>query len=92
MMVWKLATRPATAARANSEAPAPLPKMVRKASRSGSSDRPTSAEPGAMPAFRNRVRTEAAIRVSIPQSMALGMSRWGSRDSSAASGSCSIAR
>ena len=92
MMAWKLAARPATAARASTEAPAPLPKMVWKASSSGSSLAPTSAAPGAIPALRNKVRTEATIRVRMPQRSALGMSRLGLRDSSEASGNCSMAR
>ena len=50
----------------------PLPKIVVNAKNSGSSDRPTAAAPGAIPAFRNRVKTEATIKVRIPQSIRLG--------------------
>ena len=56
----------------------PWPKIVVKARNNGSSDVPTAAAPGAMPAFKNRVRKDATIKVRIPHSSALGISLLGS--------------
>jgi hypothetical protein len=50
MIVWKLATRPATATSASARVPRPPPKIVFRLSKSGSSERPRASAPGAMPA------------------------------------------
>ena len=92
MMAWKLATNPVRAINDSKTDPMPSPKIVSNARISGSSDSPTAAAPGAMPELSVSVRKDATMRASIPHMMALGMSRCGLRDSSAASGTCSMAR
>ncbi|MCY1306893.1 hypothetical protein D9M70_567770 [compost metagenome] len=64
-----------------------------KPSSSGSPDEPRAKEPTPLVAgFSQRIMKAETIRVNMPRMMPLGMSRWGSTDSSAASGSCSMAR
>ena len=92
MIVWKLATRPATATRPRSDADVPEPKIVFRPSSSGSEDSPIAFDPGLMPEFRKRIRNAVTTSVQRPQMVPRGMSRLGSADSSAASGSSSMAR
>src|SRR5690349_12552984 len=96
MMVWKLAIRPITARKASVFA-APLPYSTRKPSSSGSPDVDSvkaPCMPSALPMleFRKVISSAEIISVSIPEIRPLGMSFFGSADSSAASGSCSMAR
>ncbi|MNG34171.1 hypothetical protein D3C84_1206000 [compost metagenome] len=72
--------------------PMPSPKIARNPSITGSSELPTSAAPPPSPVLKTRVSTEKMSRVMMPQIRALGISRTMSVDSSAARGSCSIAR
>ena len=46
--------------------------MVVNAKNSGSSDLPTSSDPGAIPALRNSVSADATISVAIPPQQRLG--------------------
>jgi hypothetical protein len=59
MIVWKLATRPATATSAKARAPRPSPKIARRLSNSGLSLRPSAAAPGCE-ARREHERPERA--------------------------------
>ena len=92
MIVWKLATRPTTAISASSAAAVPSPKMSMNPWNSGSAVAPMPAAPELVPVLRNSVPTPRNTSVHRPHIVALGMSRLGSIDSSAASGSSSIAR
>ena len=65
--------------------------MSEKPRNRGSSVAPVSLAPET-PGFRISTSTPVITSVVIPQIVALGMSRAGSIDSSAASGSSSIAR
>ena len=72
--------------------PGPSPKTARKPSSSGSPETPSLKAPGATDGLSHRIRPAETSRVTRPAMMPRGMSRLGSRDSSAASGSCSMAR
>src|SRR5215212_1073639 len=63
MIVWKLATRPVTAMSPRIEAAVPLPKIVLRPSRSGSSESAMPADPGAIPALRNSTRKPVTTSV-----------------------------
>ena len=92
MIVKKLAINPINTISESSDAAVPSPKIALKPSASGVADVPIVAAPPPTPVFRNRVRTANRTSVLSPQIVARGMSRFGSCDSSAASGSSSIAR
>ena len=92
MIVKKLAISPISPISASSEAAVPSPKTALKPSNNGVADVPMVAAPPPTPVFRNRVRTAKRTSVVRPQIVARGMSRFGSCDSSAASGNSSIAR
>ena len=92
MIVKKLAISPISPISASSDAAVPSPKTALKPSNNGVADVPIAAAPPPTPVFRNRVRTAKRTSVVRPQIVARGMSRFGSWDSSAASGSSSIAR
>ena len=66
MIVWKLATRPATATRPSSDADVPEPKIVFRPSSSGSPDSLSSFEPGEIPEFRKRTRKAVTTSVISP--------------------------
>ena len=91
MIVKKLAISPISPIRASSDAPTPSPKTALNPSNNGVADVPIAAAP---PPIRcSGTGSDAKnIRVVSPQIVARGMSRFGSCDSSAASGSSSIAR
>ena len=101
MMAWKLATSPTTAA-SDSAPAACISKMARKPSRIGSGDVPSAKAPvtvspstvriTGIDGLMNSTRKPSAISVNMPSMMPFGMSRFGSTDSSAASGNCSMAR
>ena len=91
MMAWKLATSPMIATSARSFARS-VPNSVRKPSSSGSPLARRPHEPGAMLALSVSTANALSTSVKMPSRMPVGMSRFGSTDSSAASGSCSIAR
>jgi hypothetical protein len=74
MIVWKLATRPATAIRPSIEAEVPEPKIVCRPSSSGSSFSASVFEPGSIPELRNRTRKPVTISVRRPQIVPFGMS------------------
>ena len=92
MIVKKLAISPISPISASTDAAVPSPKTALKPSNNGVADVPIVAAPPPTPVFRNRVRTANRTSVLSPQIVARGMSRFGSCDSSAASGSSSIAR
>ena len=96
MMVWKLAISPITARNASILAAA-LPYNTRKPSSSGSPLVASENEPCILSAaptleFRNVMSSAEIISVNMPRMSPLGMSFFGSADSSAASGNCSMAR
>ena len=91
-MAWKLAISPASATNDSSAEPMPAPKIASNASISGSSDSPTPAAPVAIPEPSVSVNTATTISASIAHMIALGMSRCGFFDSSAANGTSSIAK
>src|SRR6476659_9373486 len=96
MMEWKLAMRPMVASN-DSVFAAPVPYSTRNPSSSGSPDLASVNDP-CMPSglpmleFRNVISNAEHMSVSMPRMSPLGMSFFGSADSSAASGNCSIAR
>ena len=92
MMVKKLAIRPVSPIRASSSAAVPSPKTALKPSNSGVADVPSSAAPPPTPVLRNSTPKPVTTSVTSPHMVARGTSRAGSCDSSAASGSSSMAR
>jgi len=92
MMVKKLAMRPVSPIRASSSAPVPSPNTALNPSNSGVAEVPMSAAPPSTPVLRSRMPKPVTTRVTRPQMVARGTSRAGSWDSSAASGSSSMAR
>jgi hypothetical protein len=92
MIVKKLAINPISPISASIAAPVPSPNTALKPSNNGVADVPMLAAPPPTPVFRNRVSTANSTSVLRPQMVARGMSRFGSCDSSAASGSSSMAR
>src|SRR5687767_5571398 len=98
MMVWKLAIRPMTARNASVLA-APVPYSTRNPSSSGSPEVASENAPCILPSsseptleFRKVMSSAETISVNMPRIRPFGMSFFGSADSSAASGSCSMAR
>ena len=98
MIVWKLAMSPMTARNASVLA-APLPYNTRKPSSSGSPEVASENAPCILPSsieptleFRKVMSSAETISVNMPRIRPLGMSFFGSADSSAASGNCSMAR
>ena len=91
-MAWKLATNPASATSESKADPMPSPKIASNARISGSSDSLTASAPGPMPELSVSVSNDATMSASIAHIIAFGMSRCGLRDSSAAKGTCSMAR
>src|SRR5688500_2259113 len=98
MIVWKLAMSPMTARKASVLA-APLPYNTRKPSSSGSAELDSENAPCIFPSsveptleFRKVMSSADTMSVNMPRIRPLGMSFFGSADSSAANGNCSIAR
>src|SRR5258708_4153585 len=83
MSVWKLARSPGQANSASTRVPRPLPKSVRKPRNRGSSERPTSVAPGAMPALRTTVRKANRISAAGAAHMPRGRARGGGREDGA---------
>ena len=92
MIVKKLAISPVSAISPRTVAPVPSPKTALNPSNNGVADVPMASAPPPTPVFRNRMPMANTISVVSPHMVARGMSRAGSWDSSAASGSSSIAR
>jgi hypothetical protein len=67
-------------------------KTALNPSRSGKPEAPKSEAPPGRPVLMNSVRAAAITSVCMPRTDPLGTSRRGSIDSSAASGTSSIAR
>jgi hypothetical protein len=92
MMVKKLAIRPVSPISASSSAAVPSPNTALKPSNSGVAEVPMLAAPPSTPVLSNSTPSPVTIRVTRPHMVARGTSRAGSWDSSAASGSSSMAR
>src|SRR5882672_2706371 len=90
MIVWKLAIRPIVASSARTFATVPAPNVTLNPSSNGQFEAPSAIAPCTVvlasptPAFRKQISVADNISVAMPF--------LGSADSSAASGSCSIAR
>jgi hypothetical protein len=90
--VWKLAMSPASARKVRMRVRRPSPKIAVNPSQSGAALDCIWTAPCPTPVLRTSVRSESTSSVAMPKMSARGMSLTTLRDSSAASGSCSIAR